>query len=80
MKLGWIAIMAILSSSSAYAWGSSHSTPAVTETAQYVMPGPPTVLASPGVHQTGNECAPDQAEAVWGAGGQLGYACVRPGN
>lgn len=80
VKFGAIAIVAVLSSSGAYAWGSSHSTPTSPEAAQYVMPGPPTVVASPGVRQTANECAPDRAEAVWGAAGQLGYACVRPGN
>jgi hypothetical protein len=80
MKSSLIAILAILSSSSAYAWGPSHSTPPTTQSAQYVLPGPPTVLASPGVHQSGNDCAPDNAEAVWSGGGQLGYVCVRPGN
>jgi hypothetical protein len=79
VKFSWIAILAILSSTSAYAWGPSHLPPAAPDAAQYVLPGPPTVLASPGVHRTGNECAPDQAEAVWSAGGQLGYVCVRPG-
>ena len=62
MKSSLIAILAILSSSSAYAWGPSHSTPPTTQSAQYVLPGPPTVLASPGVHQSGNDCAPDNAD------------------
>jgi hypothetical protein len=38
----------------------------------------PQVLASPGLYQSGAECAPDRAEAVWGRDNRLlGYACVR---
>ncbi len=38
----------------------------------------PQVRASPGIYKSGNECAPDRAEAAWGANNRfLGYVCVR---
>ena len=36
-------------------------------------------LGSPGIHASGNDCAPDQAEAAWSRDHRLlGYYCVRP--
>jgi hypothetical protein len=43
-----------------------------------IEPDFPQVRASPGLHQSGNECAPDRAEAAWGRNNRfLGYICVR---
>jgi hypothetical protein len=39
----------------------------------------PIASAAPGITRNANECAPDVAEAKWGAGGALlGYSCVTP--
>jgi len=46
--------------------------------ASQVEPDFPQVRASPGLYKSGNECAPDRAEAAWGRNNQfLGYICVR---
>ena len=39
---------------------------------------PSLPLASPGIHASGNECAPDRAEAAWSRDHRLlGYYCVQ---
>ena len=39
---------------------------------------PSLLLASPGLFQSGNECAPDRPEATWSLNHEfLGYSCVR---
>jgi len=76
------AILALCLSSQAFAQSAPlhrhhrHAPALVGEQYSAIMPSAP---AAPGIIHNANDCAPDRAEAVWGAGSALlGYSCVTP--
>jgi hypothetical protein len=81
-KIKLAALMVLCFSSAAFAQSAPHHrhhrrAPApVGDQYSAIAPSPP--MAS-GVTRNANDCAPDRAEAVWGAGSALvGYSCVTP--
>jgi hypothetical protein len=75
-------IMALCLSSHAFAQSAPlhrhhrHAPAPIGEQYSAIMPSAP---AASGIIHNANDCAPDRAEAVWGAGSALlGYSCVTP--
>jgi hypothetical protein len=81
-KLQFAVIMALYLSSQAFAQSAPlhrhhrHAPAPISGQYSAIVPSAP---AAPGIIRNANDCAPDRAEAVWGAGSALlGYSCVTP--
>jgi hypothetical protein len=81
MKIFRTALVALVClSTAAFAQGRHHLPNTQSQSADpYVALAPQNFQSSERITHNANDCPPDRAEAVWGAGSALlGYTCVTP--